>query len=392
MPKQIVLCLDGTNNRVRSKDNTNVLRTYQLLDHSDVTRQVAFYQPGVGTFSASGAWTPVSRWFTKTMGLAFGVGLRQNAGNAYAYLMEVYEPGDEIFVFGFSRGAYTARAVTGMLAAFGLFRRGAEDLVPYALAAMTGGNPETAPRTGRAASADAEAPQVAPRATDDKYWSLVYEFADTFARRGANDAIPVTVSFLGIWDTVEAAGTLRRPLTWPFTRHLPHVKVVRHAMSIDEKRRPYASYAVYPLDPGPGVTDQDLAEVWFAGVHSDVGGMFPTGGRLSDIPLKWMAQEAVVAGLRVDPGTYETYQAQVTREDATAPVHTMGRVWALAGVKRRKIPAGALLHASVRERIRLDAAYDRRLPADRTFVDPGWLDSRCTAGSQSPCRVVAVNA
>ena len=196
VPKQIVLCLDGTNNQVRSADNTNVLRMYQILDHGGPSGQVAFYQPGVGTFSSSAAWTPAARWVSKVLGLAFGFGLKQNVGNAYAYLMSTYEPGDELYVFGFSRGAYTARAVTGMLAAFGLFRPGSEDLIPYAVHAMSAGNPDVAPRTGPpSAQPGGDREQAPARTSSDPYWSLVFQFADTFARRGANDAIPVPVRF-----------------------------------------------------------------------------------------------------------------------------------------------------------------------------------------------------
>lgn len=366
MSKQIVLCFDGTNNKVQSRDNTNVLRTYQLLGHADPQRQVSFYQPGVGTFSAPGAWIPTARKLSRVLGLAFGIGLRQNVGNAYAYLMATYKPGDELYVFGFSRGAYTARATTGMLAAFGLFRPGSEDLIPYALSAMSTGNLEKAPRTGPAAVWEGQSEPVSARTSTDPAWSLVLEFAETFARRGLNGAIPVSVRFLGLWDTVEAAGTLRGPITWPFTRHLPHVQVVRHAISIDEKRRPFASYPVQPLDPGPDVIDQDLAEVWFAGVHSDVGGMFNDTRRLSDIPLKWMVQEAVVAGLSVEPRAYTIAQDQVRDADATDRVHVMNPIWALAGPGRRKVPATALVHASVHDRIAGDARYGRKIPESRT--------------------------
>ena len=201
--KQIVICLDGTNNKVKGADNTNVLRTYQMLQHGNPDQLVSLYQPGVGTFSAPGAWTVTGRKVTKILGLAFGVGLRQNLGNAYASLMDQYEDGDEIFVFGFSRGAYTARALTGMLAAFGLFRLGAENLIPYAIEAMSPGDADTAPRPGltsapagdddlvtaaeaRPVTASAAAGQEKP---SEKDWRLLFEFSDTFARRGGNGAI-----------------------------------------------------------------------------------------------------------------------------------------------------------------------------------------------------------
>jgi uncharacterized protein (DUF2235 family) len=399
--KQIVFCLDGTNNQVKAVDNTNVLRMYQLLDHSDASRQVSFYQPGVGTFSSPAAWTPVSRDLSKMLGLAFGVGLRQNLGSAYAYLMNTYEPGDEIYVFGFSRGTYTARALTGMLAVFGLFRSGCENLIPYAISAMSTGDPDRAPRTGEAA-ATPDMPSSAmnpptPATRDgrasrspataggravraDDHWRLVFEFAAMFASRASNDAIPVPVRYLGIWDTVKAAGTFRGEVVWPYTRHLPHVDTVRHAMAIDEWRRPYVSYAVEPLTPGPLVTKQDLAQVWFAGVHSDVGGMFPSGGHLSNIPFKWIAQEAVRAGLRVNKLAYDDAQRDVAAADATAAVHRMSPVWLLAGGRKlRRVPTGADVHSSVEARLQADHSYEKRLPghsrSNVNFVDPEWLTS-----------------
>src|SRR5262245_57508855 len=113
--KNIVICLDGTNNRIRGACNTNVVRLHHLLDLSDPTGQVAYYGPGVGTFSSTGAWSPPAQAISRGLGLAFGAGIRPALGSAYTYLMSVYEPGDQIYVFGFSRGAYTARALCGLL-------------------------------------------------------------------------------------------------------------------------------------------------------------------------------------------------------------------------------------------------------------------------------------
>jgi uncharacterized protein (DUF2235 family) len=379
MPKQIVMCLDGTNNRVKAADNTNVLRAYQLLDHAD-SAQISYYQPGVGTFSAPGAWTPASRQVSKVLGLAFGFGLRQNLGNAYAYLMETYEPGDDLYIFGFSRGAYTARALTGMLAVFGLFRPGSENLIPYAIHAMSGGDPNTSPRTGPAATADGTTPHPDSGgergSTTNDHWRLVFQFADTFGRRGANDAIPIPVRFLGLWDTVKAAGNLRGQITWPFTRHLPHVKDVRHAIAIDEWRRPYASYGVSPLTDGPGAVEQTLEEVWFAGVHSDVGGMFPKGAHLSDIPFKWMAQHAVASGLRVHPDRFAEAQREVTKDDATGDPHHMSPFWLLSGwPHRRVVPPDAKVHSSVKLRLAAHPSYQRRVPSSVSYIDENWYDS-----------------
>jgi uncharacterized protein (DUF2235 family) len=102
MAKNIVVCLDGTSNKVRAAANTNVVRMFDLLNLRDPERQVAYYGPGIGTFTSAAAWTPVGRVASRYAGLAFGVGLRHNLGEAYTYLMSMHEPGDRVFVFGFS--------------------------------------------------------------------------------------------------------------------------------------------------------------------------------------------------------------------------------------------------------------------------------------------------
>ena len=137
MAKNIVLCLDGTGNQIKAKGNSNVVNLYEMLDLSDPDRQVAFYDPGVGTFGAQGAWTSLGRGLTKLLGLTFGFGIKVNLAEAYTYLMQVYEPGDRVFVFGFSRGAYTSRALVGMSHRGGLMRRGAENLVNYLVSRPT---------------------------------------------------------------------------------------------------------------------------------------------------------------------------------------------------------------------------------------------------------------
>src|SRR3954465_11872160 len=113
--KNLVICLDGTGNQVRATRNTNVVRLYEMLDHSDPGVQVAYYDPGVGTFSAQGAWTSAGRSVSKLLGLAFGSGIRQNLAEAYTFLIQNWEPGDRLFVFGFSQGAFAARALAGLI-------------------------------------------------------------------------------------------------------------------------------------------------------------------------------------------------------------------------------------------------------------------------------------
>ena len=365
MSKNIVICLDGTNNQLRAAVNTNVVRLFAMLDLDNPDVQVGYYDPGVGTFSSPAAWTPVARTLSQFAGLMFGAGLRQNLGEAYCYLMSVYEPQDRIFVFGFSRGAYTARALTGMLDVFGIFRPGSENLVPYAVS-------EYAKQQKRKNSVDKA------RTQGKEFFQGLRMYAKTHAvtlSGGRKDHGPV--HFVGLWDTVKAAGHIGRQLRWPYTRQLPHALTVRHAVSIDEKRRSFAEYLVYSPDPHHLLVskDQDLMEVWFAGVHSDVGGMFATGTRLSDIPLKWMADEAVAHGLLVRRYAYRD-ASKLSGVDPAGPIHEMSGWWRLLGPGGRVIPEGAKIHASVEDRIHADSSYTKQLPKEYTFVDREWRTAR----------------
>ena len=354
MPKNVVVCLDGTNNQLRKAHNTNVVRLFNLLDLHDRRTQEAIYLPGVGTFSAPGAWSPPARRISRYAGLMFGAGLRENLGAAYSFLMETYEPDDRIFVFGFSRGAYNARALVGMLDVFGVFRRGSEHMVPYAVGAY--------------------AQQEDRRRGDDFFDGLrVYAETHSITRNGHTP-----VHFVGLWDTVKSAGTLTRQLTWPFTRQMPHARTIRHAVAIDETRRPFAPYLVYTPHPNHLRVDkeQDLKEVWFSGVHSDVGGMFKTGTLLSDIALKWIADEALANGLLVRRNAYAE-MSRLKGVDPTGPWHKMGQAWKLLGPGRRFVPADALIHASVGERVAKDPDYaKKRLPKTPEYVYEDWRTPR----------------
>ena len=343
MAKNVVVCFDGTGNQLKATGNTNVVRLFELLDLSDSSRQIAYYDPGVGTFSHPGAWTPVARRVSRVMGLALGSGLQANISEAYLFLMRNWEPGDRIYVFGFSRGAYTARALCGLLHKVGLLRPGAENLVPYAVAAYS------------------------RRHAD---FDLLDRFAALFSwRPDARASVPVQL--LGIWDSVKAAGYLRWELKLPYTRELPNVVEVRHAVSIDEKRRPYGEYLLDEQRP-------QGEEVWFAGVHSDVGGTFEDDPRLSTIALRWVATAASEAGLLLDDDAFDR-ECAVTSEHAAGTVHRMGRVWALLTYRRRRLPHRALVHSSVAVRAGSDPAYRMRLPAEVDWADIDWVPSSSPA-------------
>ncbi|MDQ3156449.1 MAG: DUF2235 domain-containing protein [Actinomycetota bacterium] len=344
--KNIVICLDGTGNQMRAKGDTNVVRLYSMLALDAPSSQVAYYDPGVGTFSAQGALTPIAKRFTKLFGLAFGTGLRTNIGEAYLFLMRHWEPGDRIFLFGFSRGAYAARAFSGMLATVGVLQRGSENLIPYAI--------EVYSRSKNYGSQD---------------WRRLHEFANVFSQQvDGKQAVPIR--FVGLWDSVKAAGVLRWNLRWPFTRKLRTAETVRHAVSIHEKRRPYRQYLVTPLALG-----QHLEEVWFGGVHSDVGGTFDDDSRLSTIALAWMMDGALGAGLLVDPDKLAK-ECSMSPDDALGEVHRMGWVWAFLTYRKRRVPRGAKVHSSMRARWEADHSFAPNVPDDAVWVDPDWAKDR----------------
>jgi uncharacterized protein (DUF2235 family) len=355
MPRNLVICLDGTAGQVKGPGDSNSVRVWELLDHSDPTAQIAYYDPGVGTFASAGAWTPFARWFSRTGGMIWGAGLRQNLGEVYLWLVEHYEPGDRIYVFGFSRGAFTARALVGMLRTIGLMSPGSENQLQYAVAAY-------ARRGG----------EEKDRASGDRVWDEIHRFSKLFARKtDGRSTIPVT--YLGVWDTVKAMGIARRAPKWRYTRSVPNARRIRHAVSIDERRRPFSEYLVRLDAPDSGEPPtQTLEEVWFAGVHSDVGGTYPDDPRLSTIALKWMLEGAIAEGMLVNSRKVANVYKKVGTDAAAAAAHRNAWIWALLVWRRRPMPDGVVLHASVRERMQRLPDYRPRLPANHSFADEQW--------------------
>lgn len=261
MPKNLVVCCDGTGNEFGDQ-NSNVVKLYETLVHD--VNQITYYHPGVGTMGARSALTKLGRWWTKVIGLAFGYGISDNVADAYLFLMRRFQPGDNIYIFGFSRGAYTARALCGMLHCVGLLSEDNEALIPYAIRMLKG-----------------------------MQFGVAADFKNTFSR-------VCRPHFVGVWDTVSSVGWIYNAVQFPFTKatNNPDLSVVRHAVSIDE-RRAFFRQNLFGLPHDPS---QDVQEVWFAGVHSDVGGSYPESqSQLSKISLRWMLCEAERAGLVVDP-------------------------------------------------------------------------------------------
>ena len=272
MSRNIVICCDGTNNEF-GVNNTNVVRLIQALNR-DPAKQRLHYDPGVGTLPEVGRVTALGKWLSKVRGLAFGSGLSSIVEDAYSYLMDFWEPGDRVFLFGFSRGAYSVRVLAGLLHALGLLPRGNQNLLPYVMRLFKGSR-------GRRDNKD--------------YWNLLNHFRWTFARQisDRDDDRRFPVHFLGVWDSVSSVGWVWDPVTYPFTRRNPSIEVIRHAVSVDERRCFFRQNLMVPADREP---PQDFKELWFPGVHCDVGGGYPkTEGGLWQEPFRWMIAEAQAA-------------------------------------------------------------------------------------------------
>jgi uncharacterized protein (DUF2235 family) len=364
MPKNIVICCDGTGNEF-GHENSNVVKLYQtLICNAD---QIAYYHPGVGTMGARNALTRIGKWWTRTIGLAFGYGISENVADAYQFLMRNVEPEDRIYVFGFSRGAYTARAVCGMLHSVGLLTSGNEALIPYAIRMIKG------------------------RGID---FDILSDFRRTFSRE-------CKVHFIGVWDTVSSVGWIYNAVQFPYTATNPDIGIVRHAVSIDERRAFFRQNLFVDLH-----SSQDLLQVWFAGVHSDVGGSYPESeSQLSKLALRWMICESELAGLVLDPQRKRAMlggRQPYVRPDPTGPMHNslyglwwLAEIWPKVGRIRelepgnkwrstirfnlgrpRKIPKGSSVHKSVEERMKLVGSY-RPTNVGQLQFDYQIVDDRC---------------
>jgi len=272
MPKNIVICCDGTNNQF-SGHHTNVIRTYKVAQRSP--QQVTFYDCGVGTMPEPWRQGRLAKRWSMLKGLAFGTGFLQNIEDAYRFLMANYEEGDQVYLFGFSRGAFTVRALAGMLHSVGLLHPGTENLIPYAQRYW---QKDFRPR-------DPSSPKTPGQL-------ICEEFKATMAR-------PCPIHFIGVWDTVSSVGMINQFRTFPFTLHNPDVSHVRHAVAIDERRSCFRQNLMFKDEKVPA---QDIKNVWFAGVHSDVGGGYPPmKAGLAKISFDWMMREAAACGMLIDP-------------------------------------------------------------------------------------------
>lgn len=369
--RNLIVCCDGTNNEIGA-NLTNVLKLYRILERDD--QQRVFYDPGVGTIGQLAMWGRLRQKLGEFLGLATGYGLDDNILDAYRWLCANYEDGDRIFLFGFSRGAYTVRALAGLINMIGLLSADQESITDYGLTAYK-------------------------RAAEQDDLPLAWQF------QRISDGRDVSIHFVGVWDTVASVIVPRPDRLYlpsmqflPYTKQNSRVRIFRHALAIDERRRMFRNYNWNPdqlFSPsrfGKIKIAQDSKQVWFAGVHADVGGGYPEPeSGISKFPLKWMLAEAEAAGAKLKPSMRRHLvegrklpggQMRYVRPDPAGPIHkSLSGIWWLLEIipkklkwrrwpsrtdcsglyipwaESRLIPDGALIHESVFARIKKVPGY-----------------------------------
>lgn len=319
--KNIVICSDGTGNEYGS-NITNVVETYKLA--SKTKDQVVYYDPGVGTggyLYDEGTGKLKAAYDSGT-----GSGVHKNVEQAYTYLMEVYEPGDKVFLFGFSRGAFTVRSLAGMLHRIGLLPADHDNHLEYA----------------------------SKYYLDKKYHHLNAGFKQDFSRS-------CPIHFIGVWDTVESL-LLHEGEKFTDATLNPEVTFAYHAVSVDERRK---DFPVCLWDENSISAGQTVEQVWFAGVHSNVGGWYDSRD-LSSIALCWMIEKAKAAGLKVNN---KILQQRQNERKADGKIHESYKgFWVFRRDKIRMIPENALIHQSVEDRMNAVKKYRPKLPGSYTLV------------------------
>jgi uncharacterized protein (DUF2235 family) len=315
MAKNIAVFLDGTWDTYQQgvSNNSNVGKLYEAAVN-DGQRQVTHYTPGVGT-----------DWYDRVRGGIAGIGTNDRIRDSYRFLTDQYNDGDAIFIFGFSRGAYEARSLAGMVGRVGLLDRARfaatnrDDMFGIVFDNYM-------------------------RPKDDANNQLVANFK-------ATNCVDVPIKMIGVWDTVGALGVplfaTTLTLFVPKFHDLslgPRVENAYHAMSIDEQRFDFQPTYWDPTSVRPG---QTLEQVYFAGVHSDVGGGYDDDHSLADIALCWMVERARKHGMLFTSDSFGNCadDAPFGRlHDSFSPLFE-GR-----GRFHRVIDPGMTLHKSVQSR------------------------------------------
>lgn len=284
-PRNLVIMLDGTGNEL-GRNLSNVLKLYRIAEKNAV--QLCYYNPGVGTISRASAWSRFAQKSRAILGLMTGYGLDENVLGAYKFLVENWREGDRVYMFGFSRGAWTVRVLAGFIHLVGLLKPEQVNMCDSALGAYK-------------------------RAASENDLPLAWHFRRVIGAR------QMPIHFVGVWDSVASVIVPRADRFWvpsletlPYTETNPSVGIFRHALALDERRRMFRvakwnEQQIYKPNPFNAASHkpQDISQVWFAGVHSDIGGGYPEEeSALSKIPLVWMVEEAKAAGLHVNTSMF----------------------------------------------------------------------------------------
>ncbi len=374
MAKNIVICSDGTGNRGGVGNETNVWRIYNAIDRRTGTgerEQIAHYDDGVGTDN--------NKYFKAFTG-AFGWGFTENVKTAYKYLVTHYEPGDpengedpdDIYLFGFSRGAYTSRALAAFITTCGIIAYSKDKL-------------------------DAE--------LDDEIDILIKEYARRIDGKIETSikTLGAKIKFIGVWDTVSAIGLpfdiaierlILRFFKFKFKdQNLGDLVIrARHALAIDDQRRTFHPV----LWNEKSSSCKDIEQVWFSGMHSNVGGGYPKQG-MSYVALDWMAQEVECTmkkgedGLRFEDGFEDHVRADA---NASAKMYNSRSGVAayyrytprdISGLCKEHGLEQAKIHGSVFDRIdgRTESYNPGNLPIDLTITVTATKNDGDTPGRQS---------
>ncbi len=335
MSKKIIYCSDGTwatskkeENKSMEVSNSNVQKMYRAVLH--LPDQIAFYESGLGT--------QAKRWFRFLLSGSIGSGIDQKIKEAYFQISQAFKPGDELFFFGWSRGAYTIRSLANMICDVGL---------------------PTKP--------------IDYKAVDELFF--VYRNPDKrnhllSSLQKKYNLEETTIKFIGVLDTVGSLGVealhgdvSHRKYDFLETCLRPQILHAYQAIAIDECRQQFPITHWFPLYPS--IKGQVLEEIYFSGCHDDVGGGYPEyEPGLSELPLKWMAKKVSDLGLQIDPALLPKHIAINTKQ-ALSPIH---ETWKPMNGKRdyRIINDNAFLSESVAIRCKQDPTYR---PPNLKFVD-----------------------
>ena len=318
--KRIIICADGTWNRpekdLKKDFPTNVLKIARAIAPigADGVQQVVFYDWGLGSYHDS------------VQAGAFGKGIDKNIKDDYRFIVQNYNEGDQLYFFGFSRGAYSVRSLAGFMNNCGILRREHANMIEKAYELYK--NRRVHPKDQKSV-----------------------KFRKDYSVPGE-----VRIKFIGVWDTVGALGIPLRVLGFLNEKNLfydskigPNIDVARHALSIDERRKDFEPTIWKERE------NMDLKQVWFTGVHSDVGGGYaPQKNKLlSDIPLKWMIDESNKADL-----SFEPHLVSQLHGHPLARKHKVYQgFYKLLGKFEREIPEDTFIHQSVKDRYENDQTY-----------------------------------